>query len=132
MLTAVHCCCSQSADAEALLLAVELADRLPSSLLTRCALLPATGLRGLFDKVHLAALLPALLSSTSAHPRVHSVWTSLVKLLSSGSAFATPAAGHAAVETFWDLACESSLFASSHERKCVQLRPRTACVLAAR
>ena len=65
----------------------------------------------LFERGHLAALLPALLTSTSAHPRTHSVWPALIRLL-----LRQPNAT-AAVEAFWDVACEQSLFTSSHSRK---------------
>jgi hypothetical protein len=124
-------CRSQSADAEALLLAVQLADRLPPSLAARCVLLPPSGVSGVFDKAHLTALLPALLSGTSAHPRVHSVWTAFIKLLAVGSRTReSPLSAHAAVETFWDVACESSLFLSSHERKCVTRTLQVACAWA--
>ena len=110
---------AQSADAEAVYMALELADKLPSSAAARCAVLPRAGLARLFDRAHITALLPALLASTAAHPRVHSVWATLVKLLSRRAAHAQPAAANPAVESFWSVACEGSLFTSSHERKCV-------------
>ena len=101
----------QAADAEALLLAVKLVDRLSPSATVRCSLLPRARPAALFTKQHLESLLPALLSSTAAHPRVHSVWGALVERLSSEEPAAT--------EVFWEVACENSLFNSSHERKCV-------------
>ena len=103
--------CEQAADAEALLLAAKLADRLSPSATARCTLLPGARSAALFAKQHLESLLPALLSSTAAHPRVHSVWGALVERLSHEEPAAT--------EVFWEVACENSLFNSSHERKCV-------------
>ncbi len=111
----------QSADAEALLLAMQLVDRLPPKLVARCALIPPAGLRAVFEKQHLQALLPLLLVSTSAHPRVHSVWSALIDLLLKG--YNSSQSTHRDIETFWDVACENSLFASSHERKCVGTSP---------
>jgi DNA polymerase phi len=102
--------CAQTADAEALLLAVKLADRLSPTATARCPLLAASS-SALFSKQHLDALLPALLSSTAAHPRVHSVWPALVERLSREKP--------GAAQVFWEVACENSLFCSSHERKCV-------------
>ena len=103
--------CKQAADAEALLLAVKLADRLSPAANTRCSLLSGARSGALFAKQHVETLLPALLSSTAAHPRVHSVWGALVERLSREEPAAT--------EVFWEVACENSLFNSSHERKCV-------------
>lgn len=103
--------CAQTADAEALLLAVKLADRLSPSATARCSLLAASS-SALFSKQHLEALLPALLSSTAAHPRVHSVWSAVVNERLSREK-------PGAAQVFWEVACESSLFCSSHERKCV-------------
>ena len=103
--------CNQAADAEALLLAVKLADRLSPSATARCSLLSGARSVALFAKQHVESLLPALLSSTAAHPRMHSVWSALVERLSREEPAAT--------EVFWELACENSLFNSSHERKCV-------------
>lgn len=114
-----------------MLLAVELGRQLSPSAAAACAVLPPGGTAELFDKSHFAALLPALLSSTTAHPRVHSVWKPIVKLLSEISHARAPAhAAHAAVETFWDAAGEG-LFQSSHERKCAATR-RPPGTLAAR
>ena len=106
----------QAADAEAVLLALALCDRLPAELAARCSVLPPAprGRDALCERAHLERLLPALLSSTSAHPRVHSVWAALVPLVARGAA---ASAGAAAV--FWDVVCEQNLFTSSHERKCV-------------
>ena len=104
-------CRVQSADAEALLLAVKLVDRLSPNAMARCELLPSAGSSAFFSKQHLDTLLPALLSSTAAHPRIHSVWEALVERLSREK--------RGAVETCWEVACENSLFSSSHERKCV-------------
>ena len=103
--------CKQAADAEALLLAVKLADRLSPSATARCSLLSGARSGAMFTKQHVETLLPALLSSTAAHPRVHSVWGALVERLSREEPAAT--------EGFWEVACENSLFNSSHERKCV-------------
>ena len=90
---------------------MKLADRLSPSATARCVLLPSAGSSALFSKQHLESLLPALLSSTAAHPRVHTVWEALVERLSREK--------RGAAEVFWEVACENSLFTSSHERKCV-------------
>jgi len=101
---------SQSADAETLLLALELADRLPGAWKSRCPVLPAGEAGAVLEREHLGRLLPALLSSTSAHPRTHCVWGIITRML-----LKSPAG---TVEAFWEVACEQSLFTSSHERKC--------------
>lgn len=94
---------------EALLLALRLWPRLPAAAAAACPLLPggfkakqlpaglfsdpaaaagskavAAAAAALFTKAHLAALLPVLRATTAAHPRLHSVWPTLLALLIPG------------------------------------------------
>lgn len=64
-----------------------------------------------FSRGHLVKLLPALMHSTAAHPRVHSVWSVITPKLQE-CARAQPGT----VSAFWDVV-EQNLFTSSHERK---------------
>ena len=94
-----------SAAPQALLLALRLWARMPAGLRAACALLPAgappppetlfTALPGeqaspvpaaaaLFAPAHLYKLSPALLEASGAHPRVHSLWATLLALLLPG------------------------------------------------
>ncbi len=107
-------CLAQSADAETVLLALELSGQLPADFVARCPVLGPDGGRAFCEPAHLSSLLPALLASTASHPRVHSVWSSLVPLVARSAT-----AGSGAAEAFWDVVCEQNLFTSSHERKCV-------------
>ena len=108
--------CLQDARPEHVLLAVGLQERLPSSVVAKCRFLPHSGRKtDFFDRAHLISLLPALMHSTSSHPRVHGVWGAIITMLQE---CASERAG--TVTTFWDI-LEHSLFTSSHERKCVML-----------
>lgn len=92
---------------EALLLALRLWPRLPPAVAAACPLLPsgvkaklprglftdpaaasskgaAAAAAAFFSKQHLGALLPALRATTAAHPRLHSVWPTLLSLLIPG------------------------------------------------
>ena len=110
------CAPLESADASTVFLAVSLWDRLPASLLPRCVALPGPAMdkAALFERTHLAALLPALLTASSTHPRMHSCWGALLALLPRDAE--TEAASAQAV-ALWEVVCEGGLFSSSHERK---------------
>ncbi len=94
---------------EALLLALRLWPRLPAAAVAACPLLPggfkakqlpaamwsepsvaagskavAAAAAAFFTKQHLAALLPVLRATTASHPRLHSVWPTLLALLIPG------------------------------------------------
>ena len=94
---------------EALLLAVRLWPRLPPAVAAACPLLPggvepkqlpprlfadpamaagnkavAAAAAAFFSKQHITTLLPVLRATTAAHPRLHSVWPSLLALLVPG------------------------------------------------
>ena len=94
---------------EALLLALRLWPRLPPAVAAACPLLPpgfkakqlpaglfsapaaAAGSKAVaaagaafFTRQHLTALLPVLRSTTTSHPRLHSLWTTLLALLVPG------------------------------------------------
>lgn len=94
---------------EALLLALRLWPRLPAASAASCPLLPggfkakqlpaamftdpaaaagskavAAAAAAFFTKQHLTALLPVLRATTAAHPRLHSVWPTLLALLIPG------------------------------------------------
>lgn len=107
----------QAADTDAVLLLLELSGRLPASQHALCPSLPFADPSRVFERSHLETLLPALLASTAAHPRVHSVWQALLRLLSAQLSTSSDAPPDAAVENLWSVACEGSLFTSSHERK---------------
>ena len=97
------------ASPEALLLALRLWPRLPAAAAAACPLLPggfkakqlpaalftdpaaaagskavAAAAAAFFTKQHLGALLPVLRGTTAAHPRLHSVWPTLLALLIPG------------------------------------------------
>lgn len=97
------------ASPEALLLALRHWPRLPATAAAACPLLPggfkakqlpaalfsdpaaaagskavAAAAAAFFTKQHLAALLPVLRATTAAHPRLHSVWPTLLALLIPG------------------------------------------------
>jgi DNA polymerase phi len=96
----------EAATPESLLLALHLWPRLPPRTAAACPLLPrgaappadffaspaaaagsapaAAAAAALFSRQHLAALLPALRATTAAHPRLHSVWPTLLALLMPG------------------------------------------------
>jgi hypothetical protein len=87
---------------QALMLALRLWPRLPAAAVERCPLLPsapaagaftgaphdaaaaAAAAAGFFRKPHLEALLPVLLATTQSHPRLHSLWPTLLALLLPG------------------------------------------------
>jgi DNA polymerase phi len=97
---------------EALMLALRLWPRLPPAVAARCPLLPAAAKQGgseplarnvwadpsaaaksgafaeasarFFSRQHLEALLPVLRATTQAHPRLHSLWPTLLALLMPG------------------------------------------------
>lgn len=87
---------------QALLLALRLWSNLPADLLKEMSLLPAgtkpppkgffttgqgtavSAAAGMFSQEHLQQLLPVLRSSSSSHPRLHSVWLTLLALLVPG------------------------------------------------
>lgn len=99
----------EDAAPEALLLALRLWPRLPPAVAAACPLLPAgfkaqqlpaslftdpttaTGSKAaaaaaaaFFSRQHLSTLLPVLRATTQAHPRLHSVWPTLLALLIPG------------------------------------------------
>ena len=91
---------------QAVLLALRLWARMPDEMAAACPLLPGAGqpappptfftalpgnspepapaAAAIFTQAHLAALSPALLEASTAHPRVHGVWHSLLALLLPG------------------------------------------------
>ncbi|KAL3135482.1 hypothetical protein ABBQ38_005962 [Trebouxia sp. C0009 RCD-2024] len=139
--------------AKALLLALHLWPSLPQSLLRNIKLLPAgaeppptgyftnpdapTDLAGpaaaaFFAEKHLQKLLPVLRASSGSHPRLHSVWPTILALLLPGftavkdvdavkeaarqQAKAKGIAGPGQLEALWRVVAHD-LLASSHERK---------------
>lgn len=130
------CMDMENASADSLLLALRLKEQLPTSVVESCPLLPnSRSTHALFEPSHLLSLLPVLKDSSSCHPRVHPVWSTLIELLfldSNAEGRRTPSKkmkrrkieGNEAVETvdqrvvsFWTLVVDKSLLTSSHERK---------------
>lgn len=123
--------------ADSLLLALRLQEQLPTSVVESCPLLPnSRSTHALFEPSHLLSLLPVLKDSSSCHPRVHPVWSTLIELLfldsNAEGRRQTPSKKkkrrkmerNEAVETvdqrvvsFWTLVVDKSLLTSSHERK---------------
>ncbi|KAL3158646.1 hypothetical protein ABBQ32_011390 [Trebouxia sp. C0010 RCD-2024] len=138
---------------EALLLALHLWPSLPQSLLHDIKLLPAgaeppptdyftnadahkdlagPAAAAFFAEKHLQKLLPVLRASSSSHPRLHSVWPTILALLLPGftavkdadavkeaagqQAKAKGMAGPGQLEALWRVVAHD-LLASSHERK---------------
>lgn len=140
---------------EALLLALRLWPRLPPAVAAACPLLPggfkgklpprlfsdpaaaagnkavAAAAAAFFTQPHLTSLLPVLRGTTAAHPRLHSVWPTLLALLipgfsadraqreagAKGAKGAPRPAGTPALEAFWSTVVDRDLVQSSHERK---------------
>eukprot|EP00250_Pteridium_aquilinum_P013456 c21353_g1_i1 orf=322-4125(-) len=127
----------KDASADTLLLALRLHERLPSSVVESCPLLPnSKSTHALFEPSHLLSLVPIFKDSSSCHPRIHPVWSFLVELLlqeSNDGGLSTPRKKKKEqqklnntevaktidqrVASFWNLVVDNSLVTSSHERK---------------
>ena len=119
---------------QALLLALRLWSKLPAELLSEMSLLPsdakpppieffsrgqgtaASAAAAVFSQQHLQKLLPVLRSTSSSHPRLHSVWPTLLALLLPG--FTAIKVSHtfpsSAVAAFCTLSIDTSKYVYSH------------------
>ncbi|KAK9903496.1 hypothetical protein WJX75_007153 [Coccomyxa subellipsoidea] len=138
-------CTASEATPEGLLLAVRLWARMPAGVRGDCALLPqqspppprtfftavpaaspapVAASAAFFSGRHLQALSEALVTSSLSHPRIHSLWFSLLALLLPGFTPTKVEGGPrergvpsvAELGALWDWV-ESHLFTNSHERK---------------
>ncbi|CAM6028277.1 unnamed protein product [Sphagnum balticum] len=131
----------ESQNADGLLLALKLHEKLPVIMRHSCLLLPSSGiLQDIFQPSHLNRLVPCLMEASVSHPRVHSVWPVLLDLLLPESVQSAqlefkkspkkskkktigPSCQKdldtmkAHLSTFWSTIVDGALLPSSHERK---------------
>ncbi|CAK9219878.1 unnamed protein product [Sphagnum troendelagicum] len=131
----------ESQNADGLLLALKLHEKIPVMMRHSCLLLPSSGiLQDFFQPSHLNRLVPCLMEASVSHPRVHSVWPVLLDLLLPESVQSAqlelkkspkkskkktigPSCQKdldtmkAHLSTFWSIIVDGALLPSSHERK---------------
>ncbi|CAK9221215.1 unnamed protein product [Sphagnum troendelagicum] len=131
----------ETQNADGLLLALKLHEKLPVMMRHSCLLLPSSGiLQDIFQPSHLNRLVPCLMEASVSHPRVHSVWPVLLDLLLPESVQSAqlefkkspkkskkktigPSCQkdldtmRAHLSTFWSTIVDGALLPSSHERK---------------
>ncbi|CAM6049668.1 unnamed protein product [Sphagnum compactum] len=131
----------ESQNADGLLLALKLHEKLPVMMQHSCLLLPSSGiLQDIFQPSHLKRLVPCLMEASVSHPRVHSVWPVLLDLLLPESVQSAQLEFKKSpkkskkktigpscqkdldtmkvhLSTFWSTIVDGALLPSSHERK---------------
>lgn len=104
--------------ADALLLACELHDVLPSKTRESAQMLPTSKSKTLrwsdvFTRTHLKKISNALMDAAHTHPRTHSAWDMILREV----------AGAGGIVPLWEVTCEEGLFVTgSHQRRFLGFR----------